>query len=120
MKWLWLTFFLCVLAIVAVDQARGHDGYRSWMRPDVPGVSCCNEQDCAPLEPGQSYIEGGQYWITIMGPKGPVNCPVPQSKILDATKLESIPPGNGHACVLPNMWLPTCDRLLCYLPGVGG
>ena len=121
MRWALVAAALAVGGLVLVGRiAKAHDGYEGWKRPDVPAASCCNEQDCAPLEPGQSYIDDGQYWITIEGPRGPVNCPVPPGRILDATKLKHIPPGNGHACILKGMWIPACERLLCFLPGVGG
>jgi len=59
-----MPFLLILIAILVVathswgqehrhpaEHAALHDEfYKDWMRPDNPKMSCCSEQDCAPVE----------------------------------------------------------------------
>jgi hypothetical protein len=95
---------LCIpVSTIFVENA--HDGYEKWMQPHRPTVSCCNKQDCEPVEARydekrgtyQAYIEGE--WRDI-----------PAMIILDTKKPENInPDGSFHAC-----WNRSTKELLCF------
>jgi hypothetical protein len=85
--------------------ARAHDGYEKWMQPHRPTMSCCNKQDCAPVEARfdqsrglyEAYIDG--QWQAI-----------PRHIILDPKKPENAnPDGSYHAC-----WNRRSGELLCF------
>jgi hypothetical protein len=82
-----------------------HDGYEKWMQPHRPTVSCCNKQDCEPVEARyddarkiyQAKIRGE--WVDI-----------PRRIVLDPKKPENhSPDGSFHAC-----WNRVTNELLCF------
>lgn len=80
--------------------------YKDWMRPDMPTVSCCNQQDCYPVEArmmgGDWYVkqrESGQ-WLR-----------VPPEKI---EHNRDNPDGRNHACISPY------GNVFCFIVGTGG
>jgi hypothetical protein len=81
--------------------------YETWMRPDMPNVSCCNLQDCAPVRHVRQRPDGrwsaqreidGQ-WLD-----------VPPEKI-EAGR--DSPDGRSHLCSIGT-------TVLCFVVGVGG
>ena len=96
----------CVFLVrLAIPDAKAHDGYEKWMQPHRPGLSCCNNHDCEPVEARynearqvyQALIEGT--WIDI-----------PPHIILDHKRIENVNfDGGYHAC-----WNRTTKELLCF------
>jgi hypothetical protein len=82
-----------------------HDGYEKWMQPPHPTLSCCNKQDCEPVE--ARYIEErGVYQARIEGEWRDI----PPAIILDPKKPENATPdGSYHAC-----WNRLSKVLLCF------
>ena len=82
-----------------------HDGYTQWTQPHRPGTSCCNKQDCEPVEArfdektGRYYARIGREWREI-----------PAHIVLDPRKPENHnPDGSFHAC-----WNRSTGELLCF------
>ena len=58
------------LLLLAVVQARGHDIYTHWRKPDNPAVSCCDDGDCRPTrawfgDDGLWRAWNGRDWLTV-------------------------------------------------------
>jgi hypothetical protein len=96
---------LCIPSTGEIFVEEAHAFYEKWMQPPKPTVSCCNKQDCEPVEARfdekrgiyQAYIEG--QWVDI-----------PQNIVLDPKKPENASPdGSYHAC-----WNRTTKELLCF------
>lgn len=95
-----------------VNFARAHDHstpagkfYETWMMPDAPHISCCNEKDCYPTEARKTPTgweakrrEDGK-WLRI-----------PESKI---ERNRDNPDGRNHLCAPP----PDGDRVFCFILG---
>jgi hypothetical protein len=78
--------------------------YSSWMRPDQPNISCCNNEDCAPA---QAKMIGGQWWARKIGKTEWHK--IPPEKI---EHNRDSPDGRNHLCVLGgNVW--------CFITGGG-
>lgn len=92
----------CSLVMVPSRYGFGHEAYRDWVRPDMPGSSCCSERDCAPT---QERIVGDGYEALLDGQW----VKIPPSKILRKPS----PDGQPHLCALPS------GEVLCFLPGQG-
>jgi hypothetical protein len=82
-----------------------HDGYLLWMQPPKPGVSCCSDKDCFPVD--ARYDEKRKMWqAKIEGEWRDI----PPEIILDPKKPENATPdGSSHAC-----WDQNTKELLCF------
>jgi len=95
-------FVIVVLAGGFASQcARAHDPYGSWMRPDAPGQSCCNLNDCRPTrafkhDDGRWRAWDGHAWLT-----------VPPEKMLP---IDMAGDGRNHLCAAPD------GRVFCFSP----
>jgi hypothetical protein len=78
--------------------------YGTWDRPDMPGASCCNKQDCAPAE---ARAIGGVWYARHAGAGTWLK--VPPEKI--ETRRDS-PDGRNHLCHIGAL-------VLCFLPAGG-
>jgi hypothetical protein len=78
--------------------------YSTWERPDQPGVSCCNKQDCAPAE---ARMVNGQWQARHIGQA--TWLPIPESKI---ERRRDSPDGRNHLCEAYGM-------VFCFLAGAG-
>lgn len=106
-----IAVLLC-LATVAIalyaSRVSAHDMpfYETWKMPDAPHVSCCNQNDCAPVLKARQDPMGIWHaqrasdgkWFAIPPEKVEVN--------------RDSPDGQSHLCVLN-------DRVLCFLPAAG-
>jgi hypothetical protein len=90
------------------EHAALHDEfYKNWMRPDNPKISCCNLNDCAPVEHVRRNSYGGWdmqrskdgAWITIPPEKMELN--------------RDTPDGRSHMC-------SNGDLIFCAILGSGG
>lgn len=101
-KWL----LVCVATLLTYPLgARAHDGYSKWMQPHRPDRSCCNKQDCAPVQ-ARFDVQRGLYEALIAGEWRAI----PPHIILDPGKPENATPdGSYHAC-----WLRSTGELLCF------
>ena len=115
----WLTLALVIMGglivfLYSVDIARGqhehHSAagrfYKSWMMPDNPGMSCCNEKDCYATEARKignrweaKRREDGQWLV------------VPEQKI---ERNRDNPDGLNHLCAPPPMY---GDGVYCFILG---
>lgn len=91
------------------DHAKLHPWYRTLMRPDVPGSSCCNEQDCRPttakLVDGKWIAKVDGEWITI-----------PESKINREESVDT----QAHVCAPLNKTHYPPGFVFCFVkPGFG-
>lgn len=89
------------------EHAGLHDEfYKGWMRPDNPRMSCCNVQDCAPVE----HVErrNGQWWMqrTTDGEW----LEIPDQKI---ERNRDTPDGRSHMCSSGSL-------VFCAVIGTGG
>lgn len=110
-----------VLCVLWAEPVAAHDGYAAWKQPGSD-LSCCHDRDCAPAAGWDYSLESPSgYIVKVEG----TWCPVPPTALLPATT--PAPPGNGHVCVLPltlewpgNGPPDPCQRIVCFMPGVGG
>ena len=59
--------FLAVVMLGAlISSALAHDIYHQWRKPDNPGVSCCNDNDCRPT---RAYLADDGLWRAWDGAK---------------------------------------------------
>jgi hypothetical protein len=98
-----------------VGHAELHEAYRGLMRPDAPGSSCCNDQDCRPTRARFNNATGNWEavkdgrWITI-----------PWSKVVDADVPSQLG-AQAHLCAPPPSWTwygP--DEVFCFVRPNGG
>ena len=107
------TFAAVILFIVAANAQQHHPQdiherfYSTWMMPDAPQTSCCNNQDCSPA--GSRFVNNrweaqhNGVWI-----------PVPQSKI---EQNRDSPDGRSHLCGRPG---PIGEfYVFCFMRGSG-
>ena len=80
--------------------------YSNWMRPDMPRVSCCNKQDCAPVRHArqvsgrwQAQRESDGAWLD-----------VPPEKV---EQNRDSPDGRSHLCSIGM-------TVICFVAGIGG
>lgn len=88
------------------DPAALPDFYGTWMRPDNPNVSCCNVNDCAPVE---HVRHGSQGWEMQRAKDG-------AWIIIPADKIElnrDSPDGRSHMC-------SSGPLVFCAIIGSGG
>lgn len=81
--------------------------YSTWMRPDMPTVSCCNKLDCAPAE---SRMVNGEWQARRKGDKSWLKVP--------ASKIElnrDSPDGRSHLCA---QW-GQVEIVFCFIAGSG-
>lgn len=90
-----LTF--CAMVAITYNPARSHDIYHDWKTES--GVSCCNDQDCAPVR-AQFVDDHWEIW------HGNVWRIVPDR----AVRPIKSPDGRSHACVF-------MGNILCFVPG---
>lgn len=89
------------------EHAALHDEfYKDWMMPDAPLRSCCNQQDCAPVQ----HVErrNGHWWM---------------QRVIDSEWLEipdakiemnrDTPDGRSHMC-------SSGASVFCAIVGIGG
>lgn len=117
-----LALALLMLPLAAAAQEHNHTShrfedldlhvryYRTWMRPDMPQYSCCNEQDCAPARVRKT-ARGFEFhreddpdpdnWV-LMPPEKIENFRADQENARDA------PDGRSHACYTPGSNFPLC------------
>ncbi len=74
---------------IFVGKALAHDGYESWMMPDAPNVSCCNNTDCRPT---RAYLDHDGAWRAWNGHKW---LRIPPNKILPTDLKKD---GRNHLC----------------------
>lgn len=87
-------FAAMLLALVLCREAKSHDGYTQWMKPDKPLESCCNAVDCFPVQ--ARFDEAKQRYVALIEGVWVV---IPPEKILDPKKDENHnPDGSFHAC----------------------
>lgn len=82
--------------------------YSTWMIPDAPHVSCCNDEDCAPAA---SKFENGSWWARWSDEDPWLEVP--------ANKVEQdreTPDGRSHLCARPYMG---GVAVLCFVRGGG-
>lgn len=88
--------------LVAVPwPAWAHDPYSTWQQPDVPGMSCCNRDDCRPT---RAYLGDDGRWRAWDGLGWLV---VPPGKMLPTDLAGD---GRSHLC-------ERGGRVLCFTPG---
>lgn len=94
-----LLLFAVVLLLLGAGGrgARSHDIYHDWKTES--GVSCCNDQDCAPVR-AQFVDDHWEIW------HGNVWRIVPDR----AVRPIKSPDGRSHACVF-------MGNILCFVPG---
>lgn len=81
-----------------------HDGYTKWRQPPNPGMSCCNNTDCHPVQ--ARYDEKRKIYQALIDGEWR---DIPPEIILDPRKPENENPDGGyHAC-----W-DTNGKLLCF------
>jgi hypothetical protein len=96
---------LCIPSTGEIFVEQAHDGYTKWMQPHKPTVSCCNKQDCEPVE-ARFDDKRGTYQAKINGQW----VDIPSQIILDPKKPENATPdGSYHAC-----WNRVTNELLCF------
>jgi hypothetical protein len=78
--------------------------YSTWERPDQPGVSCCNKQDCAPAE---ARMIGGKWHARHVGQAEWL--PIPDAKI---ERRRDSPDGRNHLCAMSGL-------VFCFIAGAG-
>ena len=81
--------------------------YESWMRPDMPNVSCCNKQDCAPASQVRRRPDGR--WSVRRDSDGQW-LDVPPEKV---EHNRDSPDGRSHLCSIGT-------TVLCFVVGTGG
>lgn len=97
--------FPCIVGSSEMFVQEAHDGYEKWMQPPTPTVSCCNKQDCEPVE-ARFDEKRGVYQALIEGRWRDI----PPEIILDPKKPENAnPDGSYHAC-----WNRATKELLCF------
>jgi hypothetical protein len=98
---------ILILALIIIrailPKAHAHDFYTGWQMPHKPGKSCCNKQDCEPVQGRKD--DDGSYHALIEGQWRAT----PKEIILDPAKPENKSPGGYHAC-----WNRTTKELLCF------
>lgn len=80
--------------------------YSSWDRPDMPGVSCCNKEDCYPTE---AKFERGS-WYAKQRENGEW-MKVPPEKI---ERNRDAPDARAHVCA--SKW----GYVYCFISAAGG
>ena len=92
--------------------------YSTWMRPDDPSKTCCNNQDCYPAE---FKLVGGT-WFAKRREDGEW-VPIPEARFehnrTDRTPADS-PDGRGHVCMLPPIYGVVYGAVWCAILGLGG
>lgn len=83
--------------------------YKTWMMPDLPTVSCCNENDCYATEARKV----GNRWEAKRREDGKW-LSVPDEKI---ERNRDNPDGQNHLCAPPPMM---GDKVYCFSLGVAG
>jgi hypothetical protein len=111
----WIVLACLALAATAALAAPGHEHhsaagrfYQSWMMPDAPWMSCCNDEDCAPAA---SKFENGSWWAR-WSDKDPW-LQVPANKVEQS---KDSPDGRSHLCARPYM---SGVAVLCFVRGGG-
>jgi hypothetical protein len=106
----------CGHPVFAEEEVHQHEGmtsevdrfYSTWMRPDQPNASCCNKNDCHPVEVKQ---QGGT-WFMRQSP-GDKFTPVPNQKI---EQNRDSPDGQNHGCMTKGPY----PVVYCLVLGAGG
>lgn len=98
-----------------VDHGKLHHWYRKLMRPDMPKVGCCNDQDCRPtqarkLPDGKWEAMRDGRWVTI-----------PAEKVNSEESYDS----QAHLCAPLQEWVAkgsySPEFIFCFVPpGIGG
>jgi hypothetical protein len=98
----WAILFLCLVAAIAVKRvANAHDIYHQWRKPDNPGVSCCNDNDCRPT---RAYMGDDGFWRAWDGAKW---LTVPKEVVLPTDYGQD---GRSHLC-------EAHGYIYCFTPG---
>jgi hypothetical protein len=79
--------------------------YKTWMRPDMPTVSCCSDRDCAPAE---ARMQNGGWIARKYGET--VWHRIPPEKV---EYNRDSPDGRNHLCEMNN-------NVFCFIVGAGG
>jgi hypothetical protein len=88
------------------EHAQIHDSfYKSWMRPDMPTISCCDKKDCAPAE---ARMQNGQWVARKFGET--IWYRIPAAKV---ELNRDSPDGRNHLCAMDAM-------VFCFVAGAGG
>lgn len=114
---------LAMLGGIAVAQHAGHRHppqhaalhekfYSTWMRPDMPGISCCNLEDCYPAP--ARLIDG--HWHAQRREDGEW-LRIPDEKV---ERNKTSPDGNSHMCAPPPDKAKTLGlTVFCFILGGG-
>ncbi len=97
-------FAIVLLCLLICREAKSHDFYSGWMKPDKPAESCCNKQDCHEVK--SRKLADGSYEVFIEGEW----VSIPKEKILDPLKPENKTPGGAHVCRRPGTTEIYCFR----------
>lgn len=103
----------------AQQHSQHHQLYNGLMRPDMPTSSCCNNNDCAPVEAKWdaatrqwSAVKPGVGWVVI-----PPNKIVPRDRVPDGLGAQA------HLCAPPPSWpafAETPKMIFCFIEPGGG
>jgi len=94
-----LILALCLL--FGAKKALTHDIYHHWRKPDNPGVSCCNDNDCRPT---RAYMGDDGLWRAWDGAKW---LTVPKEVVLPTDYGND---GRSHLC-------ENLGYIYCFTPG---
>jgi hypothetical protein len=86
--------------------------YATWMRPDYPHSSCCNNADC--YSPRGVKFENGAWWAIRREDDKWLR--IPSEKI---EQRRDSPDGRSHLCAPPPGFYRS-DTVFCFVPGAGG
>ena len=110
------TGFVLLLAVPGMAQEHKHHDetiygatakfYETWMRPDMPEMSCCNRADCDVAVDVRRF--DGLWWARKRS-GGPL-VSIPPAKI---EQRRDSPDGQSHLCAVNG-------NVLCFLPASGG
>ena len=92
---------LILLLLFVPLKAAAHDIYHQWRKPDNPGVSCCNDNDCRPT---RAYMGDDGLWRAWDGSKW---LTVPPSVVLPTDYGQD---GRSHLCEMNGY-------IFCFTPG---
>jgi hypothetical protein len=86
--------------------------YRTWMRPDMPHVSCCSDKDCYPTK--ARFVNG--HWQALRREDG-VWLDVPDEKV---ERNRDNPDGQAHLCAPPpESAMLYKNGVICFSAGAG-
>jgi hypothetical protein len=111
------TLFCLMLSVIGSGLARAHDGYHDWV--NRAGLGCCNNRDCAPIDPSEVRSIGGKLHVYVRGvgvARGEhAWCPVLSHHYLRSGNAPD--PSTPHACISGHYGATTpCEQFICFQP----